>query len=285
MARISFDGSNSTLFLTGCSNGIGKAVAERAKQSGFTVVGIDKVKPADGLVDTFVEGDLSNISGIQGVIENLNRAVSFEAGRSYYLVNNAGMQDTQHNVLDMPDNTTNQIFHVCMFAPFELSKWFVNQIKTLANKQQDASIVNIGSIQAVSGIYGNQSPYNVAKNAVHGITRTFADAAAQQGLDLRVNTLHPGTIQTLGMGINSSAWAQLIARMCPQGRSGRPEEVAESIIALLLETYTNSSQRTIDGGMAERPVRLETYPFRKFDPGVDPNADLMHIYTQPSHQY
>ncbi len=275
MNRVSGDVKKSVI-ITGCSSGIGRATAKEARARGYKVIGLDINKPVDGLVDTFIQGDLSSQGGIADAKRKLSEAVTFNADEAIYLVNNAGIQDQRFNALHMPTEIAEKIDNVCRKAPVELCHWFIKSIEKLGRNPVDASIVNIGSIQAVSGIYGNSSTYNIAKQAVHGITRAFGDAAAQDGIQVRINTVHPGCIATEGMGkVTNPADLTPIRKSTPMGRRGSPEEMAEEILNTLRATFRNMSELLVDGGIAERSVRPEGYKQQTFAKGVDPDADIV----------
>lgn len=271
---MSFDGKGATVMITGCSSGIGRATAELAKRSGFKVIGLDINAPADGLVDKFVQADLSSGEGIDKAIKDLSAAVQFNDKESFYLVNNAGYQNTKYTALNMPRSEEQKILHVCQEAPYELCRWFVNSIHALGRKPVDASVVNIGSVQVVGRAYGPQSKYSVCKTAVHGITKTFAQNAAQLGVPVRLNTVHPGTIATEGMGaIHDPAVLQPLVETNPLDRRGRPEEVAEAILTTLNNTYLNMAEMSVTGGVEHGAVGFKYAPQGHAD-GDDPDAWL-----------
>ena len=121
------------------------------------------------------------------------------------------------------------------------------------------SIINISSIDGITGME-NVLPYVASKFAVTGMTKTAALELA--GRNIRVNSIHPGYIETPMMGgfdtddsTNVSDGVQLMRDYCnyrvPAKRIGQSQDITN--IALFLASdasaYCNGSQFVCDGGM------------------------------------
>jgi len=109
------------------------------------------------------------------------------------------------------------------------------------------AIVNISSIL---GLVGSPLaiPYVTAKHGVTGMTKAAALAYAAQGV--RINSVHPGYIDTpLLAGLDQATLTALIAAH-PIGRLGTADEVAEVVGFLLSDRAANvtGSQYAVDGG-------------------------------------
>ena len=109
------------------------------------------------------------------------------------------------------------------------------------------SIVNISSINGIVGGTHCMS-YVASKFAIRGMTKT---AAMELGpLGIRVNSIHPGAIDTdmarQGLeGLDVDPFASI-----PISRIGRPEEVAELAVFLASDEsgYCTGGEFVVDGG-------------------------------------
>jgi NAD(P)-dependent dehydrogenase (short-subunit alcohol dehydrogenase family) len=118
------------------------------------------------------------------------------------------------------------------------------------------SIVNISSRSGLVGIPG-AAAYASSKAAVRNHTKTVALYCAEQGLNVRCNSVHPAAILTpmwepmLGSDAGRQERMAALVRDTPLRRFGMPEEVAA--VALMLAgddaTYITGSEFNIDGGL------------------------------------
>lgn len=109
------------------------------------------------------------------------------------------------------------------------------------------SIVNMSSIL---GLVGNPDApaYVAAKHGVTGLTRSAALAYSAQGI--RVNSIHPGYVETPILDVlDDAARAGLVGRHAI-GRLGHPDEIAHATAFLLSEgsSFMTGSALVVDGG-------------------------------------
>jgi 3alpha(or 20beta)-hydroxysteroid dehydrogenase len=120
--------------------------------------------------------------------------------------------------------------------------------------QRSGAVINTGSLSSARGLPGTPA-YNAAKHAVLGLTRSAASEVALAGV--RVNAVLPGMIDTpmlaeVTSGFDDPAGARRAAEgVSPQGRLGRPEEIAAVVTFLAsdLASLVNGAGWPVDGGI------------------------------------
>ena len=111
------------------------------------------------------------------------------------------------------------------------------------------SIVNVSSVAGLRGIPGSFA-YTGTKWAIRGLTKAAAIELAPRGI--RVNSIHPGTIDTPMRGVRTAEQTRDRLAKVPMGRIGTAEEVARLTLFLLSNdsSYITGAEVAIDGGMA-----------------------------------
>jgi len=110
------------------------------------------------------------------------------------------------------------------------------------------SIVNVSSNAGLKNI-GGMFAYATSKWAVRGMSKLAATELAP--LKIRVNSIHPGIIDTPMLGANSAEQLRAFESLIPMGRMGSPEEVANLVLFLASDasSYTTGAEITVDGGI------------------------------------
>ena len=114
------------------------------------------------------------------------------------------------------------------------------------------SIVNISSIAGLEGMFA-LTAYGATKWAVRGMTKVAAKELGRYGI--RVNSVHPGTIETdmiADMPISSDPDQRARAeREIPLRRFGTPEDIARMVLFLASDdsSYSTGQEFVVDGGM------------------------------------
>jgi NAD(P)-dependent dehydrogenase (short-subunit alcohol dehydrogenase family) len=113
------------------------------------------------------------------------------------------------------------------------------------------AIVNTSSILGVVGD-ANAVPYVGAKHGVAGLTKAAALSYAAQGV--RINSVHPGYIETpLLENLPRPTYDALVGPH-PIGRLGSAEEVAAVVLFLLSDkaSFVTGAQYLVDGAYTTR---------------------------------
>ena len=123
------------------------------------------------------------------------------------------------------------------------------------------SIINLSSVAGLVGQAGGLA-YNASKGAVRLMTKSAALECARGGLKIRVNSVHPGIIDTPMMagaaaaisqrtGEGSNSTMERFALSHPLGRLGRDIDIANAIKFLASDAaaFMTGSEVVVDGGM------------------------------------
>ena len=113
----------------------------------------------------------------------------------------------------------------------------------------EGSIVNISSTVGLRSA-PNAIAYTATKWAVRGMTK--AAALELVGRKIRVNSVHPGPIDTDMLSVRSPEQNQARINQIPMGHLGSPDEVANVVCFLLSDEarYMTGSELAVDGGCA-----------------------------------
>lgn len=238
-----------TVIITGASRGIGKAAALRfAKEKVHMVITcrnnsrlLESVRlkvnslGSDCIAYT---GDLS----ISGNVKELFALVKKTYGDADILINNAGishigllhdMSDTEwHNVIG---SNLDSVFYCCREA-----------IPSMIRKQSGC-IINISSIW---GEYGAscEVAYSASKGAINAFTKALAKELAPSKIP--VNAISCGVIDTdMNSSFTDEEKKELINAI-PAGRFGTPDEIADIIYSLSIQSpYLTGQIITACGGL------------------------------------
>ncbi|MER7202177.1 SDR family oxidoreductase, partial [Streptomyces sp. NPDC000188] len=159
-------------------------------------------------------------------------------GRIDALVNNAALWRTAPVERETLENFE-QLIRVNLLGPFLGIQAVVPAMKEAGG----GSVVNVSSTAGLIGIPGHAA-YGSTKFGLRGLTRSSALDLA--GYGIRVNSVHPGAIDTpMIAGVSGKDWSHL-----PLGRMGRPEEVGELVLFLASDasSYITGTEFTVDGG-------------------------------------
>jgi cyclopentanol dehydrogenase len=193
---------------------------------------------AQGGEAVFVKLDVTKESDWQHAVDT---AVS-TYGKLDILVNNAGILQ-----MEGVEDITQEVWDRVM-AVNTTGVWLGMKVAVPALRQAGGgSIVNISSISGLIGT-GLQTAYQSSKGAVRIMTKTAAIQYAREGI--RVNSIHPGPIDTpMTTGLDRELW-QMFLNGVPLKRAGTSEDIAYGVLYLASDesSFVTGSELIIDGG-------------------------------------
>ena len=211
--------------VTGGSQGIGRAIAECMVNSGAKVIVGDK-NPVESTNLYWHSLDVVNENSIKEFVKQ----TTDHHGPVNILVNNAGIM-TNSPLIEQSVKEWDQVMAVNLRGPFLMAKHFV----PLMEASQSPAIINIGSIEGISG-NPNHSAYMASKAGVHGLTTSMAIDLGPKGI--RVNAIAPGWINTeLNQGYldglpDQEAAQKELAKLHPIGHIGKPSDIGDTAVWL-----------------------------------------------------
>lgn len=234
--------------ITGGVGGQGSSHAQECIKEGAKVVvtDIDTTKGESlekelGNNGKFIQHDVTKESDWQEVIQETESLF----GPINVLINNAGIY-LYKNIEDTSEEEFRKILDINLIGQFLGMKTVLPSMK----KTKNGSIINISSIEGLR-VPAGSSAYVSSKFGVRGITKSAAIEFAEYGI--RVNSVHPGAIQTQALeGDDVKAAVEAFTQTIPFKRNAKPEEVSKLILFLASDeaSYSSGSEFVLDGGLS-----------------------------------
>lgn len=248
--------------ITGAASGIGRSCALRLAEEGATVVVTDiqddlgaetvaAVQDRGGTAE-YLHHDVTQEPAWRDVVS----AVVSKHGGLHILVNNAGI-GIGGSIVDMALADWQRQQAINLDGVFLGVKHSIPAMRDSGS----GSIINMSSVAGLKGA-ASLAAYNATKGGVRLFTKGVALECANNQWPIRVNSVHPGLIDTpIWTKLNAEFQedgsheidpAALAAVSVPGGRLGSPFDVANGVLFLASDdsSYITGTELVIDGGLS-----------------------------------
>ena len=241
--------SGRVAFVTGASQGIGRACALKLATEGATVAVaarnqdkltelVNEITAAGGKAAAFAI-DVTDEEQVKSAI----KAAIAQLSKIDILVNNAGITRDQL-VLRMKRADWDAVLQTNLTSAYLCTQ----QVTSSMLKQRWGRIINIASVFGQMGQAG-QANYSASKAGLIGLTMAMAREVASR--NITCNAVAPGFIETSMTAALSEEFRQTAVKTIPLGRVGSPNDVASAVTFLASEeaSYITGHVLNVNGGL------------------------------------
>ncbi|QOV95654.1 SDR family NAD(P)-dependent oxidoreductase [Novosphingobium sp. ES2-1] len=253
--------NNVVAVVTGAAGGIGRELVKALKAANATVIATDLAPEAqiEG-ADHYLKHDVTSEADWQVVAA----LVQDKYGRLDALVNNAG-----YSIVTKFEETPLADFHRVNAINVDSIIIGTQVLLPLLKeggkaRTGGASVVNFSSVGGLRGAAFNAA-YCTSKAAVKMLSKCLGAEFAALGYNIRVNSVHPGGVDTgmlnsimdryveLGAVPSREVAMQGIVANHPIGRMGRPEEMGGGVVYLCSDaaSFVTCAEFVMDGGFSQ----------------------------------
>lgn len=241
------------VMVTGGASGLGEAVVRRLAGEGATVL----VADVDGAAADRLAQALGG-SRVEAVAFDVTDEAAWDqvpatfaarhGGALHALVNNAGIAPPGD--LSMEFAQWRRVLSVNLDSVFLGTR---AAFRVMRGQAARGAIINMSSVMAYVG-QATTPAYSASKAGVVGLTKAAVAQAAAQGLNIRINTIHPGTHATpileKALPLLPAGFEQQERARHPVGHFGDPVGVAATVSFLLQDEaeFYQGAEFVIDGG-------------------------------------
>lgn len=244
--------------VTGAGQGIGRAIARRLVDNGWSVA-LGEIDAEAGLEAEntlkhhgevfFIQMDVSDEADVKRAVAELRT----RWGRLDGLVNNAGIM-MQKPLADLTLQEWNRVLAVNLTGPMLCTREAAPLLT-----EAGGAVVNIASTRALQSERDTEA-YSASKGGVVALTHALAMSLAPH---VRVNCISPGWIEVAEWKKKSEraqpALRDIDHEQHPAGRVGRPTDIAGLALWLLGNEagFVTGANFVVDGGMTRKMIYVE----------------------------
>ncbi|TLU65284.1 SDR family oxidoreductase [Thalassotalea litorea] len=254
--------TNKLVFISGSSQGIGRAIAETMLNEGARVIVNGRSDLSALISDLSKKGDVYGVTGDLSKVEDSERICQEidNIGELDVLVNNMGIFSPKP-FADIDDNDWQQFFDCNIMSTVRLCRHFFPKMQ----QRNFGRIINIASEAGARGLE-SMIHYSVTKGAQMVIGRGLANLTKGSGKNLTINTVLPGPTLTEGVqawlkesaDVQNKSEAEFVAEFFKETepdsllqRFIKPQEIADVVtfIASPVSGAVNGSSIRAEGGL------------------------------------
>lgn len=235
--------------ITGAARGQGETEARLFTREGARVVLTDVLVEqgqqvaasirTDGGEAIFLQLDVSNPDEWHEVVRHTVQTY----GRLDILINNAGIAQ-RAGLLETSVADWDRLMDINLKGVFLGMQYAIPAML----ESGGGAVINISSTSGIVGFPGGTA-YHAAKGGVRLLTKVVSAEFATRGI--RVNSIHPGIVETPMTDNMAPQRMQLLLERTPMGRKGQPLEIAYGALFLASDeaSFMTGAELVIDGGM------------------------------------
>lgn len=247
--------SGETAVVTGGASGIGRAIARRFADHGADVVVADlrpgprlEGHPTHELIEAetdaearYIECNVANVGDLDAAVE-----AAEAMGGIDIMVNNAGIFQ-EEDFFEVTEAEFDDLFDVNVKGVYFGAQRAAERMRD----HESGSIINMSSVAGYRGA-ANYETYCASKGAIRLLTYALADRLGEH--DIRVNAIHPGTIETAmsteDVELFGTEVETDLLKSVPLGERGLPTDVGDTAVYLAsdLSGYVTGESIIVDGG-------------------------------------
>lgn len=236
------------IIVTGAGNGIGKEIVKLLYKEGayviVTDIKYDDVKKCIKEIDNNIIGLKLDVTSEDDWIQCIGTIIK-KYNKIDVLINNAGIVGKDLKLHEHTIEDWNKVIEINLTGPF----LGIKHVIPFMIKNKKGSIINISSVSGMIGLK-NRSAYCSSKGGLRLLTKSAAIEYSKY--NIRVNSLHPGYIETQSLKDNiDNNTLNHLKEITPLSRLGTPEEVAKSVLYLASDdsSFITGTELIIDGGI------------------------------------
>jgi len=239
-----------TALVTGAGEGIGFAIAELLVKAGANVVLNDvdenRANTAASKLDSRHPGSCISFYGDAGDVSTINKMIDFTLehfGQLDFVIPNAGIT-LFGDFLEFTPESFQKVVRLNLQGAFFLTQRAAKEMI----KQGTGGRMVLMSSQVGIRAYHNLTAYGMTKAALQFMGQNLAYGLGEHGIT--VNTIAPGATLTERTAKEQPDYAGFWAKLNPNNRVGRPEDIANTCLFLLSDeaSHINGQLIPVDGG-------------------------------------